>query len=222
MQELEAVSAIRRKFDEKGSGSMKSHLFAYLFRLRYIERWSLMRNTVKENVAEHSFHVALLTHALCSIGNEVFGKQLPTEKAVTMALFHDCTEVFTGDIPTPVKHHSSRALGSFREIEKLASERLIAMAPEALKHIYAPLLSGKQEQNELRRYIKGADLLDAYLKCATELSAGNREFAVAQKQIEASLRKLGLEEVDYFLEHLAPSFEKTLDEISTEMHEGSE
>jgi len=195
---------------------MSSHLFAYLFRLRYIERWSLMRNTVKENVAEHSFHVALLTHALCTIANEIFGKNLPTEKAVTMALFHDCTEVFTGDIPTPVKHHSRRALDSFREIERLASERLAAMAPEALRHVYKPLFAGKHEESELRRYIKAADLLDAYLKCSTELSAGNREFTVARKQIEASLKKMGLEEVDYFLEHLAPSFEKTLDEISTE------
>jgi 5'-deoxynucleotidase len=193
---------------------MKNHFFAYLYRLRYIERWSLMRNTVKENVAEHSFHVALLTHALCSIANEVFGKRIPTEKAVTMALFHDSTEVFTGDIPTPVKHHSSEVLSNFREIEQLASERLVQMAPEPLKNIYEPLVSGKHEQSELRRYIKAADLLDAYLKCVTESSAGNREFTVAQKQIEASLQQLNLPEVQYFLEHLAPSFEKTLDELS--------
>lgn len=196
---------------------MNHHFFAYLFRLRYIERWSLMRNTVKENVAEHSFHVAALTHALCTIGNDIFGKQLATEQAVTMALFHDSTEVFTGDIPTPVKHHSPEALRNFREIESIASERLLRMVPETLKPTYKPLLSGKHstdDQNGLRVYIKAADLLDAYLKCVTELSAGNREFAVAQQQILQSINKLELEEANYFLEHFAPSFEKTLDELS--------
>lgn len=193
---------------------MNSHFFAYLFRLRYIERWSLMRNTMKENVAEHTYHVSLLTHALCTIANEVFGKNVPTEKAVTMALFHDATEVLTGDIPTPVKHHNKALLDNFREIEQLASRRLVDMVPEPLKSVYQPLVTGKQDTSELRRYIKAADLLDAYLKCVTELSAGNREFAVARKQIEQSIRKLQMEEVDYFLDRFAPSFEMTLDELS--------
>ncbi len=190
------------------------HFFAYLFRLRYIARWSLMRNTMKENVAEHSYHVAVLTHALCSIGNNVFGKQIPTDQAVTMALFHDSTEVITGDIPTPVKHHSEKMLTNFREIEQLASERLLEMVPEQLKTVYRPLVTSKYEQSILRSYVKAADLLDAYLKCVTELSAGNREFAVAQKQILQSIQKLNMEEATYFLEHFAPSFEKTLDELS--------
>ncbi len=190
------------------------HFFAYLFRLRYIERWSLMRNTKKENVAEHSYHVAVLTHALCTIANEVFRKSVPTEQAVTMALFHDSTEVITGDIPTPVKHHSAKMLGNFREIEQLASQRLLQMVPDQLQHVYRPLVTGKHEQGELRSYVKAADLLDAYLKCVTELSAGNREFTVAQKQILQSIQELHMEEVDYFLEHFAPSFEKTLDELS--------
>ena len=193
---------------------MNNHFFSYLFRLRYIERWSLMRNTVKENVAEHSYHVALLTHAVCSIANEVFGKNVPTEHAVTLALFHDTTEVFTGDIPTPVKHHSDAMLSSFREIEHLASQRLLDMVPDNLKSVYQPLVTGKHDQTELRRYVKAADLLDAYLKCVTELSAGNREFAVAKQQILQSIHNLNLPEADYFLEHFAASFEKTLDELS--------
>lgn len=193
---------------------MESHFFAYIYRLRYIERWSLMRNVVKENVAEHSYHVALLTHALCTIANVVFHKQIATEKAVTMALFHDTTEVFTGDIPTPVKHHNSGILKSFREIEHLAEERLVNMVPLELQEIYKPLISGKQDDSELRRYVKAADRLDAYLKCVTELLAGNREFTDAKKQIEAAIQKLNMPEVDYFLTHLAPSFEKTLDELS--------
>lgn len=193
---------------------MNNHFFSYLYRLRYIERWSLMRNTFKENVAEHSYHVALLTHAICTIANEVFGKKVPTEQAVMIALFHDATEVFTGDIPTPVKHHSSGMLSNFREIEQLASARLLEMVPDNLKDTYRPLVTGKRDTNELRRYVKAADLLDAYLKCVTELSAGNREFAVAKEQIRQSIRDLNLPEAEYFLEHFAPSFEKTLDELS--------
>ena len=193
---------------------MESHFFNYLFRLRYIERWSLMRNTVKENVAEHSYHVALLTHALCSIANEVFNKDIPTEQAVIVALFHDSTEVFTGDIPTPVKHHSSGMLSNFREIEQLASQRLLEMVPDNLKSVYRPLVTGKHDQTELRRYVKAADLLDAYLKCVTELSAGNREFTVARQQILNSIHALNMQEAEYFLEHFAQSFEKTLDELS--------
>lgn len=193
---------------------MESHFFAYMYRLRYIERWSLMRNTVKENVAEHSFHVAILTHVLCTIGNEIFERQVPTDRVVSMALFHDATEVFTGDIPTPVKHHNAKILSNFREIEHLAAERLLDMVPEPLRDVYNPLIGMKTEADaELKKYVKAADLLDAYLKCVTELSAGNREFAMAKKQIEQTMEALSMPEIHYFLKHMAPSLEKTLDEL---------
>ncbi|CAG7650714.1 5'-deoxynucleotidase YfbR [Paenibacillus solanacearum] len=193
---------------------MDSHFFAYMYRLRYIERWSLMRNVMKENVAEHSFHVAVLTHVLCTIANEQFGKQVPTDKVVSMALFHDATEVFTGDIPTPVKHHNPKILANFREIEHLAAERLLDMIPEPLRNVYDPLIDTKKSDDyELKKYVKAADLLDAYLKCVTEMSAGNREFATAQKQIAESMQNLAMPELDYFLKHMAPSLEKTLDEL---------
>jgi 5'-deoxynucleotidase len=185
-----------------------------MYRLRYIERWSLMRNIVRENVAEHSYHVALLTHALAAIGNEIYGKSIPIDQLVSRALFHDATETFTGDIPTPVKHHNPKILDSFREIEHLAAERLARMVPEPLRGVYGPLLASKRRDDEYGVYIKAADLLDAYLKCDAEVSAGNKEFAVAREQTFRQLKKLGLPEVDYFLNHLAPSFEKTLDELS--------
>lgn len=198
---------------------MESHFFAYMYRLRLIERWSLMRNVVKENVAEHSFHVALLTHVLCTIANEIFGKSVDTDRAVSLALFHDATETFTGDIPTPVKHHNAKILSNFREIEHMAAERLLDMLPAALKRAYEPLIvpakkTASPQAGELIRYVKAADLLDAYLKCVTELSAGNREFTVAKRQIGQSIERLNMPEVRYFLEHLAPSLEKTLDELS--------
>ncbi|EDL66550.1 hypothetical protein BSG1_04320 [Bacillus sp. SG-1] len=172
-----------------------------------------MRNVMKENVAEHSFHVSLLTHSLCTIANEVFHKKVNTEKAVTQSLFHDVTEVFTGDIPTPVKHHNRDILKNFRDIEELAAEKLTNQAPAQLKEAYKSVISD-QSDKELTQYIKAADLLDAYLKCVSELSAGNREFVVAKKQIEEKIKGLEMPEVEYFLEHFAPSFEKTLDEIS--------
>ncbi|GAA0133705.1 5'-deoxynucleotidase [Paenibacillus sp. YSY-4.3] len=199
---------------------MNFHFSAYMYRLRSIKRWSLMRSTATENVAEHSFHVALLTHLLCEIGNHLYGRSLNSDRAATLALFHDATEVFTGDIPTPVKHHNPRLLSSFREMEEIAAERLLSMVPLELQQTYGPLLSPNHyasrnaEDDLLLKYVKAADSLDAYLKCAWELTSGNREFAVAKEQLLDKLQRLSLPEIDYFLEHLAPSFDMTLDELS--------
>ncbi|WP_276354221.1 5'-deoxynucleotidase [Cohnella caldifontis] len=193
---------------------MSHHFLAYLYRLQNIERWSLMRNTTSENVAEHTYHVALLTHVLCTAARDVFGRDVDPDKAVSYALFHDATEVFTGDIPTPVKHHNPRILSNFREIEAIAALRMLNTVPEELQERYRPLLTGAGADPELVRYVKAADLLDAYLKCLSETSAGNREFATARRQSEEKLRQLGMPEVDWLLERLAPSFEKTIDELS--------
>ena len=193
---------------------MSSHFFAYLYRLRLIRRWALMRSAVPENVAEHTFQVALLTHALCTIAREVFGKTVDAGSAVILALFHDAEEVMTGDIPSPVKHHNPGMLHSIREIESLASEQLLGMVPEQLAASYRPLLGAGERDPELIQWVKAADTLDAYLKCAMELAVGNREFAVAMRQLEDKARGMRMPEVDYFLEWFAPSFDKTLDEIA--------
>ena len=192
----------------------RSHFYAYLYRLRLIQRWVLMRSAVPENVAEHSFQVALLTHALCTIGREVFGKDVDAGRAVILALFHDAEEVMTGDIPSPVKHHNPGMLRSVREIESLASEELLRMVPEQLAQVYRPLISERERDAELMRWVKAADALDAYLKCAIEFAAGNREFAVAERQLEAKARAMDMPEVAYFLDQFAPSFRQTLDEIA--------
>lgn len=200
---------------------MNYHFPAYLYRLQYIRRWSLMRSTSPENVAQHSFQVALLAHLLCSIGNAFHGRSLNADRAATLALFHDATEVFTGDIATPVKHDNPRLLSSFREMEHIAAERLAAMIPQELGAVYAPLLQpesspAESEDAGLLRYVKAADKLDAYLKCMLEVAAGNREFASAKAQTAAKLRGLALPEVEYFLAHMAPGFEMSLDELSAE------
>jgi 5'-deoxynucleotidase len=191
-----------------------SHFFAYLYRLRLIQRWVLMRSAIPESVGEHSFQVALITQALCTVANEVFGKEVDVGRAVILALFHDAEEVVTGDIPAPVKHHNPGMLRSVREIEALASEELLRMLPEVLREAYRPLIDQRQRDPELMRWVKAADALDAYLKCAMELAVGNKEFAVAERQLEAKARAMNMPEVDYFLQHFAPSFHKTLDEIT--------
>jgi 5'-deoxynucleotidase len=191
-----------------------SHFFAYLYRLRLIQRWVLMRSAIPESVGEHSFQVALLTQALCSVANTIYGKDVDVGQAVILALFHDAEEVVTGDIPAPVKHHNPGMLRSVREIEALASEELLRMLPAALRDTYSPLVDQRQRDPELMRWVKAADALDAYLKCTMELAVGNKEFAVAERQLEAKARAMHMPEVDYFLEHFAPSFHKTLDEIT--------
>lgn len=180
-----------------------------------------MRSTAPENVAQHSFQVALLAHMLCSIGNVHFGRSLNADRAATMALFHDASEVFTGDIATPVKHNNPRLLSSFREMERAAAERLTAMIPPELGAIYTLLLQPQDspagsEDAGLLRYVKAADVLDAYLKCVWETAAGNREFAAAKEQTLAKLTGLALPEIKYFLVHMAPGFEMSLDELSAE------
>jgi 5'-deoxynucleotidase len=198
---------------------MNYHFSAYLYRLQNIRRWSLMRSTAPENVAEHSFHVGLLAHMLCSIGNAHFGRSLNADRAAAMSLFHDAAEVFTGDIATPVKHNNERLLANFREMESIAAERLASMIPAELQAVYAPLLGAgshpaNPEDGLLHTFVKAADNLDAYLKCVWEVAAGNREFAAAKEQTLAKLRGLALPEVEYFLTHMAPGFEMSLDELS--------
>jgi 5'-deoxynucleotidase len=170
-----------------------------------------------ENVAEHSYHVALLTHMLCMIGNYYFERELNADRAVTLALFHDATEVFTGDIATPVKHDNPFILSNFREMERIASDRLISMTPPHLQSIYEGLLKPDPldiQEQELYQFVKAADRLDAYLKCTLEVAAGNREFAVAKNQTHDKLHLLDMPEMDYFLKYIAPSFEMSLDELS--------
>ncbi|WP_240420308.1 5'-deoxynucleotidase [Paenibacillus periandrae] len=192
---------------------MKSHLFAHLFRLRHINRWSLMKSLEQENVAEHTLNVCFIVHALCSIANVIFGKNVDTEKVIFAALGHDATQLFTGDIPTPVKYHNEDISTQFRHLEDLVTKRLMGMVPGELQAIYANMFI--QDNEEIQQWIKAADICDAYLKCKYELTSGNKEFASVERQIQLAINKLNMPEIDYFLDVFAPSFEQTFDEIST-------
>ena len=193
---------------------MKYDFFAFLSRMKYIVRWSLMRSTVQENVQEHSHMVAVLAHALGTIRRDVFGGNCCPEELASIALFHDAPEILTGDLPTPIKYHSAGIKSAYDEVEDLAVEKLLAELPAELQPSYRKLLTAHTDP-EGYALVKAADKLSAYIKCIEERKAGNLEFVSAEAATLKKLQALGLPEVDYFLEHFIPGFEKNLDELGT-------
>ncbi|MBD5097951.1 MAG: 5'-deoxynucleotidase [Clostridiales bacterium] len=190
---------------------MNYSFFAYIFRMRYIARWALMRNTRTENVEEHSYEVAVLAHALASIGRDVFHKELDPDRAAVAALFHDAPEIITGDMPTPIKYYNPDIKTAYRQVEAVAQDKLLSMLPSELVPAYAPLV--RESDPQVRRYVKAADKLSAYIKCVEELKAGNAEFKKASEQTLAALKGMEMEELDYFMERFLPAFSLTLDEL---------
>lgn len=190
---------------------MKSHFFAYISRMRFIQRWALMRNTAPENVQEHSHQAAVLAHALAVIRNGKFGGAVDPGLVAAAALYHDASEILTGDMPTPIKYGNPAIQSAYKDVEALAARKLLAMLPEELREAYAPVLTGLDP--EVARLVKAADKLSAYIKCVEELKAGNAEFREAAAQTRRALEGYGLPEVDYFLETFMESFSLTLDEL---------
>ena len=190
---------------------MSHSFFAYVFRMRYIARWALMRNTRTENVEEHSYEVAVLAHALAAIGREVFHKDVDPDRAATAALFHDAPEIITGDMPTPIKYYNPDIKTAYRQVEAVAQDKLLSMLPPELVSVYEPLV--RENDESVRRYVKAADKLSAYIKCVEEGKAGNSEFKKAAGQTLAALKKMDMEELDWFMERFLPAFELTLDEL---------
>ena len=190
---------------------MRSHFFAYIARMRNITRWALMRNTFSENVQEHSHMVAVLAHALAVIRNRVYGGSVDAGAVAAAALYHDASEILTGDMPTPIKYYNPEIKKSYHEVERVACERLLDMLPPALRGEYAPLL--RCEDEEIRALVKAADKLSAYIKCVEELKAGNLEFRRAAEQTRQALAGMALPELDYFMEYCMESFSMTLDEL---------
>ncbi|MDR0916920.1 MAG: 5'-deoxynucleotidase [Oscillospiraceae bacterium] len=191
---------------------MSHAFFALISRLKHITRWSLMRNSQPENVMEHSHMTAVLAHALAVIRRDVFHEPCNPGDAAAAALFHDATEIFTGDMPTPVKYLNDEITSAYRAAENGARERLLSALPDELRASYAPLLESGADE-ETRKLVHAADKLSAYVKCLEEERAGNREFRLAAQQTLIKLQALAMPEVDYFLAHCLPAFELTLDEL---------
>lgn len=190
---------------------MKHSFFAYIFRMRYIARWALMRNTRVENVEEHSYEVAVLAHALAVIGRDMYGKALDPNAAAAAALFHDAPEIITGDMPTPIKYYNPEIKAAYRQVEAVAQDKLLSMLPPELASAYEPLV--RESDDTVRIYVKAADKLAAWLKCQEELKAGNAEFRRAADETMAALKAMGMEEVDFFLERFSGAFRLTLDDL---------
>lgn len=192
---------------------MESHFFAMLSRMKYIERWALMKNSETENISEHSMEVAMLTHGLAVIGNARLGKNLNVERAALIGLFHDCTEIITGDMPTPIKYYSEEITNAFKEVENKAASKLLDMLPEDIQKYYSGFFYKEEEDSYLWQLEKAADKLSALIKCIKEEKFGNREFVLAKKTLEETLEKMELEEVQIFMKDFLPSYYKTLDEL---------
>ena len=185
------------------------NFFAYISRMKYIVRWSLMRNSVTENIQEHSHMVAVLAHALAVIRRDVFGRPCDPDKCAAAALFHDATEIFTGDLPTPIKYFSPAIRQAYHQVESQAADKLLGMLPEAMRPAYEPLLH--EADGEVRALVKAADKLAAHIKCLEELKAGNLEFRDAAAETLAAVHALEMEEAEWFLAHFADGFGLTLD-----------
>ena len=191
---------------------MSFPFFAYLSRLRLIHRWSLMRNTVPENDAEHSLQVAMIAHAIAIIARDRYGKDVDPEHVLSLAVYHDATEVMTGDLPTPVKYHSDELRGAYHRLEELSADRLLALLPEDLQPAFTPYM--KQASGYEHTLVKAADRISACIKCMEEQRAGNREFDYAAENVKAAIDAIALPEVQDFLRDFLPAFEMTLDELN--------
>ncbi|MFC5077059.1 5'-deoxynucleotidase YfbR [Vibrio thalassae] len=192
----------------------ESHFFAHLARMKLIQRWPLMRSVSTENISEHSLQVAFVAHALAIIKNKKFGGNTNPERIAILAMYHDTSEVLTGDLPTPVKYYNPEIAKEYKKIESAAERKLLSMLPEEFQEDFKPFLISEYAYEEDTQIVKQADSICAYLKCLEELSAGNHEFALAKKRLDQTLLEKKTEEMDYFLNTFAPSFELSLDEIS--------
>ncbi|MFA6730592.1 MAG: 5'-deoxynucleotidase [Eubacteriales bacterium] len=190
--------------------SLNGDFFALMFRMKYINRWGLMRITRDENLSVHSLECALLAHALSVIGNKYFGREYDTDKIVLKALYHDATEILTGDLPTPVKYYDEVIKSAYKAVEARAVDRLLDLLPPELRPEYQPLFEYTEEE---RKIIKAADKLSAYIKCLEETDLGNREFAHALASTKSLMEELDCEELNYFVENNISSFTKALDEL---------
>lgn len=190
---------------------MQHRFYALISRMRYIGRWGLMRNTFQENVQEHSHMVAVLAHGLAMIQRDILKQPADPDRCAAAALFHDASEILTGDLPTPIKYYNPDIKAAYKEVEAISCRKLLSMLPEELREGYAPLLTEEDRQTAL--IVKAADKLSAYIKCVEELKAGNSEFESAAVQTEQALREMQLPCLDWFMEYCLDSFRLNLDQL---------
>ena len=189
------------------------HFYAMLSRMKFINRWGLMRNTRSENLCEHSFEVAVIAHALAILRNTRFGGHADPERAAVLALFHDAAEIITGDLPTPVKYYNPQIRTAYHEVETVAQKKLLSLLPTELKPSYETIFSASTDgDKDLLPLIKAADKLSAIIKCIEEKGMGNTEFSKAEITLREAVTKMHLPEADYFVEEFLPSYSLTLDE----------
>ena len=191
---------------------MSYNFFALLSRMRYIDRWGLMRNTQMENIQEHSHMVAVLAHALAVIGRERFGGTADPGEAAVAGLYHDASEILTGDLPTPVKYDNPAIKEAYKAVERVAADKLLSLLPQELQGELAPYVREELDP-ELVVIVKAADKLSAHIKCLEEVKAGNNEFTLAAQQTRKALEQMELPVLNYFMEQFLPAFELTLDEL---------
>ena len=192
----------------------ESNFFAFISRMKYIERWALMRNSIKENISEHSLEVAMIAHLLATLNNVRLGGDLDADRAALIGLYHDSSEIITGDMPTPVKYYNPQIKEAFKAVEEVAGQRLLSMLPEDLQDTYRPIFFPEEEDEYLWKLVKAADKISALIKCIEEEKNGNTEFISAKRTIEEAVKAMDLKEAEMFLEEFLPSYYKTLDELN--------
>ncbi len=184
--------------------------FALTSRMKYINRWGLMRNSREENIAEHSLDVAIIAHLLCELRNSRFGGNVNPERAAVLAIFHDVPEIITGDLPTPVKYFSSDISKAYKKVEAAAVDELVSQIPADIAEDYREILA--PDDKELASLVKAADKISALIKCIEERKSGNNDFAQAEKQTLEAIKRMNLPEADLFISDFLPAYELTLDE----------
>lgn len=191
----------------------QGNFFAMLSRMKYVNRWGLMRNTIRESISDHTMDVVIIAHALAVIGNLYFGRELDENRVALLAAFHDAPEILTGDMPTPVKYYDPEVKNSYEKVEVAAKEKMLQSLPEKMRANYADIMNAEGEQDKvLHTYVKAADKISALIKCIEEEQMGNRDFVQAKEATFRIIENLNMPEVDFFMEHFMPGYYRTLDE----------
>ena len=194
---------------------MNNHFFAYLSKMRWIYRWGMKRNAIQENIMEHSYEVSVIAHALGIISNRLYDNDIDANALAISALYHDCSEVLTGDLPSPIKYHNKKIRDAYKEVEYTAEREMLSTLPVELQEDYRNHLLHENIPSEFVKLIKAADIIASLIKCKAEINAGNSEFKQAVQDTGERLTQMAMPEIDYFLENFLPSFDLTLDELIT-------